>query len=305
MLQKVKLIAEPWDTGPAGYQVGNFPFHWSEWNDRYRESIRAFWRNEPGRLPEVAARLTGSIDLFKGSGRRPSASINYVASHDGLTLNDLAGGDDRLRRNLLATVFLSMGTPMLLAGDEWGRSQQGNDNAYNQDNAISWLDWSKADASLRAFVTNLITLRPHLPWIQRDQWAGFGLDIRWLRPDGAELTAEDWEQSHSHVAMYRVAQRLAGGPADQRRRRDDRLPAAAARERPLAAGAGFVEGHPEGVATHPEDARAAGPIGGVAAERRAGAEAMIVATRPYPVGPEPASRVQKCTCASGRPTIAR
>jgi glycogen operon protein len=202
VLQKVKLIAEPWDTGPAGYQVGNFPFHWSEWNDRYRESIRAFWRNEPGRLPEVAARLTGSIDLFKGSGRRPSASINYVASHDGLTLNDLAGGDDRLKRNLLATVFLSMGTPMLLAGDEWGRSQQGNDNAYNQDNAISWLDWSKADASLQAFVTNLITLRPHLPWIQRDQWAGFGLDIRWLRPDGSELADEDWEQPRSHVAMY-------------------------------------------------------------------------------------------------------
>jgi glycogen operon protein len=202
VLQGVKLIAEPWDTGTNGYQVGNFPFHWSEWNDRYRESIRAFWRNEPGRLPEVAARLTGSIDLFKGSGRRPSASINYVASHDGLTLNDLAGGDDRMRRNLLATVFLSMGTPMLLAGDEWGRSQQGNDNAYNQDNEISWLDWSKADASLQAFVTYLITIRPHLPWIQKDQWAGFGLDIRWLRPDGSELTPEDWEQPRAHVAMY-------------------------------------------------------------------------------------------------------
>jgi glycogen operon protein len=202
VLQGVKLIAEPWDTGTNGYQVGNFPFHWSEWNDRYRESIRAFWRKEPGRLPEVAARLTGSIDLFKGSGRRPSASINYIASHDGLTLHDLVGGNDRLRRNLLATVFLSMGTPMLLAGDEWGRSQQGNDNAYNQDNAISWLDWSKADPNLRAFVTHLITVRPHLPWIQKDQWAGFGLDIRWLRPDGSELTSEDWEHPRSHVAMH-------------------------------------------------------------------------------------------------------
>ena len=113
VLQGVKLIAEPWDTGTNGYQVGNFPYHWSEWNDRYRESIRGFWRNEPGRLPEVAARLTGSIDLFKGSGRRPRASINYIASHDGLTLHDLAGGDLRLKRNLLATVLLSMGTPML------------------------------------------------------------------------------------------------------------------------------------------------------------------------------------------------
>jgi isoamylase len=202
VLQGVKLIAEPWDTGTNGYQVGNFPFHWSEWNDRYRESIRGFWRNEPGRLPEVAARLTGSIDLFKGSGRRPSASINYISSHDGLTLHDLAGGDLRTKRNLLATVFLSMGTPMLLAGDEWGRSQQGNDNAYNQDNEISWLDWTKADPPLQAFVTLLITTRPHLPWIQKDQWAGFGLDIRWLRPDGSELTPEDWEQPRGHVAMY-------------------------------------------------------------------------------------------------------
>ena len=202
VLQGVKLIAEPWDTGTNGYQVGNFPFHWSEWNDRYRESLRGFWRNEPGRLPEVAARLTGSIDLFKGSGRRPSASINYIASHDGLTLRDLAGGNGRMMRNMLATVFLSMGTPMLLAGDEWGRSQQGNDNAYNQDNEISWLDWSKADPALLAFVTHLITNRSNLPWIQKDQWAGFGLDIRWLRPDGSELTADDWEQPRSHVAMY-------------------------------------------------------------------------------------------------------
>jgi isoamylase len=202
VLQGVKLIAEPWDTGTNGYQVGNFPFHWSEWNDRYRENIRGFWRNEPGRLPEVAARLTGSIDLFKGSGRRPSASINYVASHDGLTLNDLAGGDKRQMRNLLATVFLSMGTPMLLAGDEWGRSQQGNDNAYNQDNEISWLDWSKVDPCLQAFVAHLIKVRPNLPWIQKDQWGGFGLDIRWLRPDGQELTGEDWEQPRAHVGMY-------------------------------------------------------------------------------------------------------
>jgi isoamylase len=202
VLQGVKLIAEPWDTGTNGYQVGNFPFHWSEWNDRYRESVRGFWRNEPGRLPEVAARLTGSIDLFKGSGRRPSASINYIASHDGQTLNDLAGGDMRRKRNLLATVLLSMGTPMLLAGDEWGRTQQGHDNAYNQDNEISWLDWSKAQPDLQALVRHLIRVRPNLPWIQKDQWAGFGLDIRWLRPDGQELTDADWEQPRGHVAMY-------------------------------------------------------------------------------------------------------
>jgi isoamylase len=202
VLQGVKLIAEPWDTGTNGYQVGNFPFHWSEWNDRYRESIRAFWSNQTNRLPEVAARLTGSIDLFKGSGRRPSASINYVASHDGHTLHDLVGGDKRAKRNLLATVLLSMGTPMILAGDEWGRSQQGNDNAYNQDNEISWLDWSKVEPDLQALVRHLIRVRPNLPWIQKDQWGGFGLDIRWLRPDGQELTAEDWEQPRGHVCMY-------------------------------------------------------------------------------------------------------
>jgi isoamylase len=202
VLQGVKLIAEPWDTGTNGYQVGNFPFHWSEWNDRFRESIRAFWRNEPGRLPEVAARLTGSIDLFKGSGRRPSASINYIASHDGHTLNDLAGGDRRQMRNMLATVLLSMGTPMLGAGDEWGRSQQGNDNAYNQDNEISWLDWSKVDGPLRALVQHLIQMRRDLPWILKDQWAGFGPEIRWLRPDGSELTPEDWETPRGHVAMH-------------------------------------------------------------------------------------------------------
>ena len=170
----------------------------------------------PGRLPEVAARLTGSIDLFKGSGRRPSASINYIASHDGHTLNDLAGGDTRLKRNLLATVLLSMGTPMLGAGDEWGRSQQGNDNAYNQDNEISWLDWSKAEPDLQALVRHLIKVRPNLPWIQKDQWAGFGLDIRWLRPDGQRADRRGLGAAARPRRDVRLARRLEGAAAAER-----------------------------------------------------------------------------------------
>ena len=217
VLQRVKLIAEPWDTGTNGYQVGNFPFHWSEWNDKYRETVRHFWREEPGVLPDLATRLTGSADLFQSDGRGPSASINYIASHDGLTLADLAEssaalarleqGPDRdgarrqLQRNLLATLLLSMGTPMITAGDEWGRSQQGVDNAYDQDNAISWLDWRHADLELRAFVQHLIRLRAEVPWLEHAHWPGNGLTVQWLRPDGQPLTEEDWQAPRAHLAL--------------------------------------------------------------------------------------------------------
>jgi len=217
VLQQVKLIAEPWDTGANGYQVGNFPFHWSEWNDKYRETVRRFWREEPVAVPELATRLTGSADLFQGDGRTPSTSINYIASHDGLTLADLAESspslqalppgeerDDarrRLQRNLLATLMLSMGTPMITAGDESGRTQQGHDNAYDQDNAISWLHWSAADESLRAFVQHLIRMRREIPWLQHGQWPGRELQVRWLRPDAKPLDEDDWNAPRAHLGL--------------------------------------------------------------------------------------------------------
>jgi isoamylase len=217
VLQGVKLIAEPWDTGTNGYQVGNFPFHWSEWNDRYRETVRRFWREEPAVLPDLATRLTGSADLFQGGGRTPSASINYITSHDGLTLADLAESSavlagieagaerdqarTRLQRNLLATLLLSMGTPMITAGDEWGRSQQGHDNPYDQDNAISWLHWSAADQSLRSFVRHLIRIRREIPWLQDGRWPQHDLQVSWLRPDGQPLSAEDWLAPRSHLGL--------------------------------------------------------------------------------------------------------
>jgi isoamylase len=201
VLQSVKMIAEPWDTGANGYQVGNFPFHWSEWNDKYRETIRGFWREGGPAANEVACRLTGSAEIFQHTGRGPSASVNYIASHDGLTLRDLAGGDARMQRNLLATLMTSMGLPMLGAGDEWGRSQKGNDNAYNQDNEISWLDWSSVDEGLRSLVRKLIVLRPELPWIQKDDWPGGDLSVGWIRQDAQEMTHEDWHQPRRHLAM--------------------------------------------------------------------------------------------------------
>jgi isoamylase len=217
VLQGVKLIAEPWDTGANGYQTGNFPYHWSEWNDKYRESIRTLWRSGPGGLPDVASRITGSADLFQGSGRGPSASINYIASHDGLTLRDLAMTAPRLEslqsdeartharqrgeRNLLATLLLSMGTPMLTAGDEWGRTQHGHDNPYDQDNETSWLDWTAVDPALLALTRQLIALRHTVPWLKEDEWPGAELQVRWLREDGAEMTNGDWEQPRAHLAL--------------------------------------------------------------------------------------------------------
>ncbi|MDA0226026.1 MAG: glycogen debranching protein GlgX, partial [Proteobacteria bacterium] len=241
VLNRVKLIAEPWDLGAGGYQVGNFPLGWAEWNDRYRDGMRAYWKGDGGVIGEFARRLTGSSDLYGREGRRPHASINFVAAHDGFTLADVvsyndkhneANGEDnrdghnhnlswncgvegptddpavlalreRQKRNLLATLFLSQGVPMLLAGDERGRTQQGNNNAYCQDNEISWLDWAPdpAAASLLEFTQRLITLRRRHPaFRRRDFFQGRPLhghdvkDIQWLKPDGHEMTDEEWGQ---------------------------------------------------------------------------------------------------------------
>jgi isoamylase len=227
VLAKVKLIAEPWDLGPGGYRVGGFPAGWSEWNDRYRDTVRSFWKGDEGRAGELAARLSGSADLFEPGGRTPSASVNFVTVHDGFTLEDLVsysskrneangeenrdGTDDnrswncgaegptdeedivslrkRQKRNLLATLFLSRGVPMLLAGDEIGRTQQGNNNAYCQDNEISWVDWTRADGELLNFVRLLLELRRELPALRRERYEH---DIAWLTPHGGQMTEADW-----------------------------------------------------------------------------------------------------------------
>jgi isoamylase len=239
IISQAKLIAEPWDVGPGGYQVGNFPPLWTEWNGKYRDTVRDFWRGEPGTLGEFASRLTGSSDLYKDDGRRPYASINFVTAHDGFTLNDLVsyndkhneangeggrdGADDnrswncgvegptddpevlalraRQRRNLLSTLLLAQGTPMLLHGDELGRTQQGNNNVYCQDNELSWVDWSAVDEDLVEFTAGLIRLRHQHPVFRRRRFfAGRPIrggeelrDIAWFTPSGEEMTEQDWE----------------------------------------------------------------------------------------------------------------
>ena len=254
VLGRVKLIAEPWDVGHGGYQVGNFPIGWAEWNDRYRDGMRAFWKGDGGLTGEFARRLTGSSDLYGRSGRRPFASVNFITAHDGFTLHDLvsyndkhneANGEDnrdghdhnrswncgvegptedpairalreRQKRNLLATLLLSQGVPMLLAGDERGRSQGGNNNAYCQDNETSWIDWSEDTAGRRLteFVRMLLALRrSHRTFRRRDFFQGRPLhgsevkDIHWLNPDGSEMNDAQWESAHaSCLGVY-----LAGG----------------------------------------------------------------------------------------------
>ncbi len=235
VISQVKLIAEPWDVGPGGYQVGNFPVLWAEWNGKYRDSMRDFWRGQ-GSVGEFAQRFTGSADLYQSNGRDPFASINFVTAHDGFTLRDLVsynekhneangeesrdGSDDnrswnhgvegptddaavlalraRQQRNFLATLFLSQGVPMLLGGDELGRTQGGNNNAWCQDNEISWFDWEGADGELREFVRRLIALRREHPVFRRGSFlsgsAGVsGLpDVWWFRPDGRRMTQRDW-----------------------------------------------------------------------------------------------------------------
>ena len=254
VLSEVKLIAEPWDIGEGGYQVGNFPVLWTEWNGKYRDDVRSFWRSEPGTINEMAYRLTGSSDLYGNDGRKAYASINFITAHDGFTLNDLvsynekhneANGEEnrdghdhnisynfgaegptgdpailaereKQKRNFLATLLLSQGVPMLCGGDEMGRTQQGNNNAYCQDNEISWLHWEldERDRDLLEFTRRVATLRREHPVFRRRHFfqgrkiRGSELeDIRWLRPDGREMTDEEW---NSDVRSFGI---LLGGDA--------------------------------------------------------------------------------------------
>lgn len=239
VISQVKLIAEPWDIGDGGYQVGNFPPVWTEWNGKYRDCVRDYWRGEQQRLPEFASRFTGSSDLYENTTRRPRASINFITAHDGFTLHDLVSyhekhnevnGEDnqdgetnnrswncgvegptedpaikalreRQKRNFLTTLFLSQGVPMLLGGDESGRTQQGNNNAYCQDNELSWYAWDTYDSSLFEFTCRLIAYRREHPVFRRRDWfqgkaihgEGIG-DIGWFTPDGQVMTDQNWEQ---------------------------------------------------------------------------------------------------------------
>jgi isoamylase len=266
VVSQVKLIAEPWDVGEGGYQVGNFPPLWSEWNGKYRDTVRDFWRGESATLPEFASRLMGSSDLYQGDGRRPSASLNFVTAHDGFTLRDLvsyndkhnaANGEDnrdgenhnrswncgaegdtdepevnqlrrRQLRNFLATLFLSQGVPMLLGGDEMGRTQGGNNNAYCQDNEISWVDWSCREEyeDLLALTARLSAFRREHPVFHRRRWF-FGRplrgsatsDIAWFSPDGTEMSDEDWNSGFAKsLAVF-----LNGGAIPDPDPRGDRI----------------------------------------------------------------------------------
>ncbi|MFI2041047.1 glycogen debranching protein GlgX [Streptomyces bottropensis] len=267
VISRVKLIAEPWDVGEGGYQVGNFPPLWSEWNGKYRDAVRDFWRGRPHTLGEFASRLTGSADLYEHSRRRPRASVNFVTAHDGFTLRDLVsyndkhneangeGGRDgesvnrswncgvegptkdprvralraRQQRNLLATLLLSQGIPMICHGDESGRTQRGNNNAYCQDNEVSWVDWrpDPERRALLAFTRDLIALRAAHPVLRRRRFfrgdtptrAGRPLpDLVWLLPDATEMTDADWDRSDAHaVAVFLNGDAIAepdphGGP---------------------------------------------------------------------------------------------
>ncbi|WP_345750371.1 glycogen debranching protein GlgX [Microbacterium rhizophilus] len=247
VVSQVKLIAEPWDVGPGGYQVGNFPPQWTEWNGKFRDTVRDFWRGEPATLGEFASRFTGSADLYENSARRPFASINFVTAHDGFTLRDLvsynekhndANGEDgrdgeshnrsynlgvegptddpeilelraRQQRNLITTLVLSQGVPMLLHGDELGRTQQGNNNGYAQDSPLTWIHWDEADEPLIEFTARVSRLRRDHPTFRR--WVFFdGLTVRrgegdplpdivWLTPDGTPMDDGDWQTSYART----------------------------------------------------------------------------------------------------------
>ncbi|MDQ1150969.1 isoamylase [Sphingobacterium zeae] len=248
IISQVKLIAEPWDIGEGGYQVGEFPPGWAEWNGKYRDCIRDYWIGADSMIAEFANRLTGSSDLYRGDNRTPSASVNFITAHDGFTLQDLvsynekhneANGEDnqdgeshnrswncgfegptddpainslreKQKRNMLTTLFLSQGVPMLVAGDEFGRTQQGNNNAYCQDNEISWLDWTKMDESQLDFTRKLIRLRREHPVFCRRKWFQ-GLPIRgtavedivWFLPDASEMDDHHWQEDHARsLAVY-------------------------------------------------------------------------------------------------------
>jgi isoamylase len=246
VLSQVKLIAEPWDVGPGGYQVGNFPVGWAEWNDKYRNCVRSFWKGDPGQLPELASRLSGSSDLYAASGRDTYASVNFLTAHDGFTLTDLvsyehkhndANGEDnrdgtddnhsrnwgeegpseresvqtmraQAQRNFMATLFLSQGVRMIVAGDEMGRTQRGNNNAYCQDNEISWVNWDLTQANrefleftrtaIEIFRSNPV-LRHQSFFTGRQSSSDGAKDIMWLRRDGVEMTDEDWANPDPHI----------------------------------------------------------------------------------------------------------
>jgi isoamylase len=247
VLSRVKLIAEPWDIGEGGYQLGNFPPGWVEWNDRYRDAVRSFWRGDGGTVGELASRLAGSSDLFQRAGRSPRSSANFVTVHDGFTLHDVVtyehkhneanleanrdGTDNnrsanygvegptddaailklraRQKRNLLATLFFSQGPPMLLAGDEIGHSQQGNNNAYCQDNERSWLDWEDIDRELQEFVRKLIALRKRHPGFRRRTYPK-PEDVSWLTPAGRAMNEGDWTNTATRtLGMLLLGQQLA------------------------------------------------------------------------------------------------
>jgi glycogen operon protein len=248
VLNTVKLIAEPWDVGTGGYQVGSFPVTWSEWNGKYRDVVRKFWKGDMGTIQELGYRLTGSADLYAAAGRKIYASVNFVTAHDGFTLRDLVSYDhkhneangeenrdgaddnaswnhgvegetddpavndlrDRQQRNMIATLFVSQGVPMLCAGDEVGKTQRGNNNTYCQDNELSWLDWDLDDrrAALLGFTIRMIRLRTSQPVLQRRRFfRGATLrdsslkDLAWFRPDGQEMTEEDWAGYNRSLAF--------------------------------------------------------------------------------------------------------
>ncbi len=260
VLANTKLIAEPWDIGPGGYQVGNFPPGWAEWNDHYRDTVRAFWKGNEGQLPAMAARMSASGDLFHHRGRRPWVSVNFVTAHDGFTLDDLvsyndkhnlANGEDnrdghshnlswnhgvegptsdpaikalreRQKRNFLATLMFSLGTPMILAGDEFGRSQDGNNNPYCQDNEINWVDWHGIDddgKALAELVRELISIRQSYPVLHRNRFLTGEYDpeldvkdVTWLTPEATEMTPEQWEEAHGRClgALFDGRARASG-----------------------------------------------------------------------------------------------
>ncbi len=258
VLAKVKVIAEPWDIGPGGYQLGAFPAPWSEWNDQYRDAIKRYWRGDKGMLPEFARRIHGSSDIFEHSGRQPYASVNFLCSHDGNTLHDLvsykkrhneANGENnrdghsenfsnnhgvegetndvtilavRLRqmKNMLTTLLFSQGVPMLLAGDELGRTQQGNNNAYCQDNEINWLNWndkSEFSEELTPFVASLTQLKVRFPmlsyrrFIHKDD-KDSQVDITWFHPSGQPMHKEHWHAHHAATLGYMIHEKLSGSP---------------------------------------------------------------------------------------------
>ncbi|MHA7141351.1 glycogen debranching protein GlgX [Arthrobacter sp. CAL618] len=262
VVSQVKLIAEPWDVGPGGYQVGNFPPQWTEWNGKYRDTVRDFWRGEPSTLGEFASRLTGSADLYEQSARRPVASINFVTAHDGFTIRDLvsynekhndANGEDnndgethnrswncgeegptdnpevntlrvRQQRNFIATLLLSQGVPMLLHGDELGRTQQGNNNTYAQDSEISWIHWDQMDQPLLEFTAAVNRLRSEHPTFRRRRFfdgrpvrrgEGEALpDIVWLGTDGTVMAPEDWDTGFGRsIGVFLNGQGISGRDA--------------------------------------------------------------------------------------------